>query len=390
MTVTTFVQIARAGSLRGLAVAFAVLAVLAATPGPASSDGLDYARAIEASCARVVEPVRPEFFTRTEVLCFASRDDCSQWSGAQGAAEADVRRCAIKVYRTEGRIVAAQRWYLGGGVFRSDRFCYRPDETLAAEKSAITLNQRVRINARSWFAQDGSVIHRSEHHFEADTGEALKPETYKTLPVLPRAKSSREVWRAMVAALVQAETEEARAPMLAGALPSQLARRYVEQRARQVLAHLKARDFAALADVVHPERGVRFSPEARIDRDRDRRLMPRQVALLGTPGAARAWNSVADEGDVVVETDFASYYERFIYNHDFINAPRFGYNCTIAHSKTINNAREVYRDAVIAEFNFPGLDTRSWGYDWSSLRLAFSRHDGEWYLVGIIHDHWTL
>lgn len=390
MSDTTTAQACRGRFAQSLARGLAGLAAVAALSQAALSGDLEYAKAIEASCARVIDPVRPEFYSRTEVLCFAARDDCSQWSGAQATAGADDRRCAIKVYRREGRIVAARRWYLGGGVLQTDRFCYRPDTTLAAEKTTSTVNQRVRINIRSHFAADGSELSRSEHHFEADTGEALKRKTYETLPDLPRAKTSREVWRAMLAALVRAQEDEARAPMLAGALPSQLARRYVEERARRVLDLLKSRNFEELAGLVHPVHGVRFSPEARVDPDRDRLLRPRQVALLGTARAGEVWTPADAAEDVVVETDFESYYRRFIYNHDFANAPRFGYNCAVAHSKTINNARAVYPDAVIAEFNFPGLDTRSWGYDWSSLRLAFSRHHGTWYLVGIIHDHWTL
>jgi hypothetical protein len=28
--------------------------------------------------------------------------------------------------------------------------------------------------------------------------------------------------------------------------------------------------------------------------------------------------------------------------------------------------------------------------DWESLRLVFVQEDGAWWLVGIVHDEWTI
>jgi len=42
------------------------------------------------------------------------------------------------------------------------------------------------------------------------------------------------------------------------------------------------------------------------------------------------------------------------------------------------------------EYHFPGIDPQYGGLDWRSLRLVFQQSGGEWYLVGIIHDQWTI
>jgi len=28
--------------------------------------------------------------------------------------------------------------------------------------------------------------------------------------------------------------------------------------------------------------------------------------------------------------------------------------------------------------------------DWRSLKLVFKEKDGNWYLVGVVHDEWTI
>jgi hypothetical protein len=37
-----------------------------------------------------------------------------------------------------------------------------------------------------------------------------------------------------------------------------------------------------------------------------------------------------------------------------------------------------------------GFDPEYEGMDWRSLRLVFEKKNDIWYLVGIIHDQWTI
>jgi hypothetical protein len=358
---------------------------------------LDYAKTIENACIRIVEPSRPSFFERTEVLCYAARAGCARWSGALVGEDENEARCAVKVYRKRGQVAAMMRWYLsaGGDAFETDRFCFRPDGSLAAHKAGVTLFERVQINMRAYFDAQGRDLARSEHHFDVDTGEPAKRRKQKGVPRLPVYMSESDVRRDMTAAgereadLADSDTLSVY-ESIASELSSQTARRLVEDRAQRVLELVKAKDFRGLAQFVHPLDGVRFSPEATVDHDRDLVLTAGQVATLDDDHARHLWNASEEEGDVVVETDFQSYYERFIYDHDFANAPQYGYNCSIGGGNTANNTRAVYPQAIVAEFHFPGIDPRSWGQDWSSLRLAFAQYERGWYLIGIIHDHWTL
>jgi hypothetical protein len=42
------------------------------------------------------------------------------------------------------------------------------------------------------------------------------------------------------------------------------------------------------------------------------------------------------------------------------------------------------------EYHFSGFVEDYGGMDWVSLRLVFIEEEGSWFLVGIVHDQWTI
>jgi hypothetical protein len=71
-------------------------------------------------------------------------------------------------------------------------------------------------------------------------------------------------------------------------------------------------------------------------------------------------------------------------------AEQIGYNTVLGHGNSLNNSFEIYKDSIIVEYYFSGLDPQYEGMDWRSLRLVFEEKDDIWYIVGIIHDQWTI
>ena len=56
----------------------------------------------------------------------------------------------------------------------------------------------------------------------------------------------------------------------------------------------------------------------------------------------------------------------------------------------IDNAQEVYPGATVVEYHFDGFDEQYAGMDWRSLRLVMHQDvDGDYELVGVIHDEWA-
>ncbi|HAA25207.1 MAG TPA: hypothetical protein DCE11_03680 [Ruminiclostridium sp.] len=163
----------------------------------------------------------------------------------------------------------------------------------------------------------------------------------------------------------------------------------IEDRATNVLTAIKNYDMEKLADAVHPDKGVRFSPYAYVDVDKDLVFTAEEVKNLAADTKTYLWGYYDGSGEPI-NLSFSDYYKRFIYDADFLNAEQVGYNEALGHGNTINNSFDVYENSIIVEYHFSGFDPQYVGMDWRSLRLVFEKKDDAWYLVGIIHDEWTI
>ena len=165
----------------------------------------------------------------------------------------------------------------------------------------------------------------------------------------------------------------------------------VAARAAQAVMALKERDLDELAGLVHPAKGVRFSPYTyvRVGPGGDLVFSAAQIPGLLADPTVYHWG-VFDGSGEPIDLTFAAYYERFIYDADFARPDAVGLDETVGQGNTINNIAEVYPEGVMVEYHFEGFDPQYAGLDWRSLRLVFEAHGGTWYLVGIVHDEWTI
>ena len=165
------------------------------------------------------------------------------------------------------------------------------------------------------------------------------------------------------------------------------AQQIVLDRAAEVVAALKAQHLDRLAEYVHPQLGLRFSPYAAV-KDTDQIFPAGKISGLLADRTVYEWGGYAGSGEPIALT-FADYYDQFIYDVDFANAPQEALNHRLGVSTTLDNIFEFYQSSMYVEFYFPGFDPQYEGMDWRSLRLVFMQDNGTWYLVGIIHDQWT-
>jgi hypothetical protein len=172
------------------------------------------------------------------------------------------------------------------------------------------------------------------------------------------------------------------APQVGSASPE------LAKRASQVIHALSSQDMDALAEHVHPARGLRFSAYSYVS-DEDLLFGPEKIrGLFDDPGVYN-WGRFDGTGDPIQMT-FAEYFGRFVYDVDFARPEKIGFNQFIGSGNTINNLPEFYPEAEFVEYHFSGFDPQYGGMDWRSLRLAFEQVEGEWYLVVVIHDEWTI
>lgn len=163
----------------------------------------------------------------------------------------------------------------------------------------------------------------------------------------------------------------------------------ISDRVEKVLNLIAGRDMKALIEYVHPVKGVRFSPYSYVDLENSVVFMPSDFEEFFSSSTEYNWGSYDGTGEPITLTP-AAYYDIFIYDQDFRNAERISYNKQLFQGNMINNAPDVYPGSIIVEYHFTGIDPKYEGMDWRSLRLVFEEFEGEWLLVGIIHDQWTI
>ncbi|MBA2879310.1 seryl-tRNA synthetase [Anoxybacillus kamchatkensis] len=158
--------------------------------------------------------------------------------------------------------------------------------------------------------------------------------------------------------------------------------------ALDVVTALKNKDMNTLASYVHSTAGVRFSPYGHVDVQNDLQFSASQLPSLWASMQVYQWGVYDGSGDPIQFT-FQDYFDRFVYDVDFANPHMIGNNVVVGTGNMINNIQQAYPNGSFIEFHFTGFDPQYSGMDWRSLRLVFEQENGQWKLVGIIHDEWT-
>jgi len=162
----------------------------------------------------------------------------------------------------------------------------------------------------------------------------------------------------------------------------------LEETTAQVIQALSEKDLAAVAQFVHPEMGVRFSPYTTM-REEHQVFMPGELTDLSGSTEIYTWGQYDGTGEPI-ELTFDEYYDEFVYSADFANPEEMAVNERISQGNTVNNIQDFYPESSFVEYHFSGFEEKYGGMDWESLRLVFVQEDGTWYLVGIVHDEWTI
>jgi hypothetical protein len=159
-------------------------------------------------------------------------------------------------------------------------------------------------------------------------------------------------------------------------------------RAAQIILALRDRQMTRLAAWVHPEQGVRFSPYAYVTAG-DQVFSADELPGLFADPTVRLWGAFDGTGDPI-ELTFAEYYRRFVYDVDFAEPEVLGLNERVGLGNSLDNIADFYPGAVFVEYHFSGFEPQYGGMDWRSLRLVLVQRGGTWYLVGLVHDEWTI
>ena len=99
------------------------------------------------------------------------------------------------------------------------------------------------------------------------------------------------------------------------------------------------------------------------------------------------WGEYDGTGARILLT-FDNYFDRFIYDEDFIEYEP-NYDSIMGTGNSIENMNSVFPYARSVEYYTPG--TEEYAYmDWKSLRLLYEIYRGKYYLVAVVHNEWTI
>jgi hypothetical protein len=155
---------------------------------------------------------------------------------------------------------------------------------------------------------------------------------------------------------------------------------------------IRNRDGKSLASLVHPGKGVRFSPSAYVNPTEDVVFSRKQIETFWTDSETYLWGYADGSGEPMEMTpsEYAANYV-LVGREDFSNPSSVNVNDDQAAGNTRNNAAVVYPDAKRVEYYIAPSEGRSeGGMDWIALRLVFELEKDRWWLIAVIHDAWSV
>lgn len=152
---------------------------------------------------------------------------------------------------------------------------------------------------------------------------------------------------------------------------------------------LKNHDYNALASLVHPERGVTFTPYSTVDFDTDLTFTREQIRDLEKDTAVYTWGITDGRGNLINMT-MEQYFAAYVFNVDYTQSSQIGVDRIIMSGNALENLTDAYSGCRFVDFCVPGADPAYQGVDWNSLKLVFAPGESHWYLVGVIHGQWTV
>jgi len=172
-------------------------------------------------------------------------------------------------------------------------------------------------------------------------------------------------------------------------IDSKTAKTIISDIANKLIYALSVKDADSIAKYVHPKKGVRFTPYTNVSLEDDLVFSKEEMKTFFENNNIYKWGYYDGSGEEINLTP-SEYYDIFVYSKDFINAPEIGYNEVLSMGNMLENQFDVYDNPIIVEYYFSGFNPEYEGLDWQSLRLVFEQYEGNWNLVGIIHNQWTI
>lgn len=163
--------------------------------------------------------------------------------------------------------------------------------------------------------------------------------------------------------------------------------------ANEVLDTLADRDLDELAKHVHPEKGVLFAPFLQLTstpmyEQHDPIIFgANEIPTLLQDQTIYRWGDHAASG-LPIEMTTAEYFDSYVYANKNPDATFVNQQDLMGPEFFTENVRGKFPDAHMVQYSYYET-VEGEELSWMQLTLIFEEYDGEWKLVGILHNAWT-
>jgi hypothetical protein len=162
----------------------------------------------------------------------------------------------------------------------------------------------------------------------------------------------------------------------------------VQKNAEEVLKLLKAKDGEGLSAYIHAEKGVLFSPYVYIETEAVT-FDKEKVKGFFDDTETYTWG-VQDGSGEPIKLIPSDYYTKYIYDGNFEEADEITIDRVESRGNSIRNINKLFPNAHTVEYYVKGTEEYN-NMDWKAINLVFEQDaQGEWKLIAIVHDQWTI
>lgn len=158
---------------------------------------------------------------------------------------------------------------------------------------------------------------------------------------------------------------------------------------KAVLLSIKNKDYQSLAQYIDPKIGIRLTPYSPVNTLKDITIEKSSFIKTMSDNKMLLWGQYDGTG-YPIELTPIEYFDKFVYDVDFLNAEKVSINQFLAKGNSINNIITAYAGYDYVENYFSGFNKELGGIDWKALILVFKKDGDQYYLIGIVHDQWTI
>jgi len=154
------------------------------------------------------------------------------------------------------------------------------------------------------------------------------------------------------------------------------------------LKFIRDRNYESLSELVHPQKGIIFVPYGYVDYNEHLTFSAEQIKDFSNTTTVYTWGVVNQSADMI-DLTIEDYFNRYVYNKDFITTEQIAINYIIGISNAIENVKDIFPDSYFVEFYDKGTEEYA-GLDWASLKIVMEEYDGEFKIVAIIHSDYVM